>query len=116
MTTISVLLDEGSPVGVTAEGHAGFAENGSDIVCSAISTLLFTLAIGIKEVAHLEDAVFQATPEGDDSGNFFKIHWPRSDYEKVANIVETILLGLRRLEYQFGDYLCVTEVHIHDSV
>lgn len=31
------------------KGHAGYAERGKDIVCSAISTLFFTLANGLNE-------------------------------------------------------------------
>ena len=34
---------------VTATGHAGFAPVGQDIVCSAISILLYTLAADIGE-------------------------------------------------------------------
>lgn len=41
----SVLIERsktGVLIGCTAEGHAGYAERGSDIVCSAVSVLIRT--------------------------------------------------------------------------
>ena len=38
MTTVTFLRKGGLFVGVTAEGHADYAEHGSDIVCAAVSS------------------------------------------------------------------------------
>lgn len=34
---------------MSVKGHAGFANKGSDIVCSAVSALVQTMALGFKE-------------------------------------------------------------------
>ena len=35
---------------IEATGHSGYAESGSDIVCSSVSTLMQSLAVGLTEV------------------------------------------------------------------
>lgn len=42
MTKVSI-IDTGDKIRFKAEGHAGFSDAGSDIVCSAVSVLAFTL-------------------------------------------------------------------------
>ncbi|MGN0480756.1 MAG: ribosomal-processing cysteine protease Prp [Lachnospiraceae bacterium] len=40
MTKITIFKSDDEIVGVKSKGHAGYAESGSDIVCSAISVLM----------------------------------------------------------------------------
>ena len=40
-------------VKLVSKGHAGFAERGEDIVCSAISSITQSLALGILKVLNL---------------------------------------------------------------
>ena len=45
MTKVEIFRKNGSIVGYKASGHSGYSEQGSDIICSAISTSLqMTLA------------------------------------------------------------------------
>ena len=37
---------------ITAKGHAGYAPEGQDIVCSAVSILLYTLAAALGDDAY----------------------------------------------------------------
>ena len=51
MTRVSFLRDtKGSFLGYTAKGHSGFSEQGSDIVCAAVSALTQSCAKGILNV------------------------------------------------------------------
>ena len=40
-----------APFRMQADGHAGFAEPGKDIVCAAVSALLQALGVGIERLA-----------------------------------------------------------------
>ena len=51
MTTIRIFRTEGHITAVTVEGHTGYAEEGSDIVCAAVSALTQGALLGIREVA-----------------------------------------------------------------
>lgn len=41
-------------VGFESSGHSGYAEEGSDIVCSAVSALLLNAEMGLREVLKLK--------------------------------------------------------------
>lgn len=73
------------------KGHANHGKKGEDIVCSAISTLFYTLAESLYQVKHLmaEDIVFS-----DEDGNGHISCKPKKEYESnVSLIYWTILNG-----------------------
>ena len=53
MIRITMLRHSGRTCGFECRGHAGYAEAGSDIVCSAVSALTAAAANGITEVARI---------------------------------------------------------------
>lgn len=73
------------------KGHANHGKKGEDIVCSAISTLFYTLAESLYQVKHLmtEDIVFS-----DEDGNGHISCKPKKEYESNVSLVYwTILNG-----------------------
>ena len=54
MINILVLKDKENIITIEATGHSGYAESGSDIVCSSVSTLLQSLINGLVEVVKAE--------------------------------------------------------------
>ena len=72
-------------------GHAEHGKKGEDIVCSAISTLFYTLAETLYSAKHMmsEDIVFS-----DEDGNGHLSCKPKAEYEaNVSLIYWTILKG-----------------------
>ena len=72
-------------------GHAEHGKKGEDIVCSAISTLFYTLADSLFRVRDMmaEDIVFS-----DEDGNGYITCKPKPEYEaNVSLIYWTILNG-----------------------
>ena len=72
-------------------GHAEHGEKGEDIVCSAISTLFYTLGEALYESKAMmaEDIVFS-----DEDGNGHLSCKPKAEYEaNVSLIYWTILTG-----------------------
>ena len=55
MTTVKVEKKEGHVVYLSANGHTGFAEEGSDIVCAALSSIIQTAVMGLGKVAKIEN-------------------------------------------------------------
>ncbi len=51
MTTVTISSKDGSITGFTCKGHSGYAEEGSDIVCSAVSILTTTCVNALESVA-----------------------------------------------------------------
>jgi uncharacterized protein YsxB (DUF464 family) len=83
-----------------AEGHAGWAEHGTDVVCAAVSTLLQAAWFGLIEVAHV-------AVEGSRSDGRLTLSWPADvrDRDDVRAIVTTAALSIERLAAQFPDHV-----------
>lgn len=78
---------------IKAEGHAGFAPNGQDIVCAAVSALLGALRLTLKEweaggeIIDYECMVYD--------GNLTIVFWSKTD--KVDVLMEYIETGIRAI-------------------
>lgn len=83
---------------IEVKGHAGYAAVGNDIVCSAISILVQTLAYHMEDVA--EDHNYKLS-----SGEV----WIRAKGETAMVSFKTILTGLVMLQEQYPEYISVTE-------
>jgi hypothetical protein len=83
-----------------AEGHAGWAEHGSDVVCAAVSTLLQGAWLGLTEVACV-------TVEGSRSSGRLSLSWPAEarEREDVRAIVATAALAIERIAAQFPEHV-----------
>ena len=53
MITFTVWKSEHQYKGFESKGHADYAEQGQDIVCSAVSVLAQTAVLGLVQVAHI---------------------------------------------------------------
>ena len=102
MTEITVLEKRGRLVGFDATGHTGYAEEGEDIVCAAVSAITQTAVIGITEVIKAPCAL-------DISDGELHLMLERSvkgkQLEQAELIIGTMLAGLRSIETDYSDYL-----------
>ena len=57
MTTVSFHLEGSRIVGFEVQGHSGFADEGSDIVCAAITSAVRLCECAINDVLGLEASV-----------------------------------------------------------
>ncbi|MBP5180658.1 MAG: ribosomal-processing cysteine protease Prp [Clostridiales bacterium] len=55
MITVRIVRDNTRKVtGVFVNGHSGYAEEGSDIVCAGASTLVYTLANSLEKICGID--------------------------------------------------------------
>jgi uncharacterized protein YsxB (DUF464 family) len=77
-----------------ADGHAGFAAEGSDIVCAGVSALTETAALGLSERLRIAAVVRRRK-------GFLSCRMPAGLDESTAaraqDLLETMLLGLRAI-------------------
>ena len=72
-------------------GHAEYAKKGEDIVCSAISTLFYTLAESLLQSKHMVEGDVEIITE---DGNGYISCKPKEEYEaNVSMIYWTVLNG-----------------------
>lgn len=72
-------------VGITSEGHANYSEYGTDIVCSAISSITQSLALGILEVLKLK-----AKYEIDEEDGYLELRLPDIKDERLLDNAQVL--------------------------
>ena len=85
------------------EGHAGQNEKGEDIVCSAISTLFYTLGQALidSEEMLIEKPIFK-----DEDGKGYLSCKPKAEYEgNIARSYWTILEGFDLVAKNYPQYV-----------
>ena len=97
--------------GFEISGHAGYAEEGSDIICAAVSAIAYTTIgyfsekkIGGKEPQYSEkDGYMKFKPDMDSVKD--------SDEATAAYaVLEAAFIGLKQIEYSYGkEYIKVIE-------
>lgn len=95
---------------MTAVGHADYAELGSDIVCSAISTLIYTLAQNVKDMERLEWLKKRAVLKLDDGDTKITCK-PRVERRNAAKLIFTcIQRGMELLAANYPEYVGITRM------
>lgn len=57
MTHVTFFICHGKPVGFEAVGHSDYADEGSDIVCAAVSAVTQVAAVQAENVLNMKGAV-----------------------------------------------------------
>ena len=81
---------------IRAEGHAGAGPKGQDIVCAAVSVLLYAYAAELLRMG--------TKTEIRDEGDIFEIE-PESGGEKEKTAWQTVLTGLRLVAESYENYV-----------
>lgn len=91
-----------------AGGHAGWADNGEDVVCAAVSALLQAAWLGLTEVAG-----FEVT--GSRRDGRLELAWPERARDDAAAqaIVATAALSVERIAGQYPAHVRV--IHERDD-
>jgi uncharacterized protein YsxB (DUF464 family) len=86
--------------GVSARGHADFAEHGQDIVCAAVSAVLQAARLGLQEHAGVELEARQTPGE-------LRLWWPeeRRELASLRAIVATAELAVAQIARRFPDHV-----------
>lgn len=103
MIDICFKKSSGKILGFNIEGHAGYSEEGEDIVCSAVSAISYTIVNGITEVLKIN--VEHIIKDG-----FLQLSLRGNSLEEIINcqvLLETMLLGFKSMEISYSDYIKV---------
>ncbi len=83
----------GQITGFAAEGHAGYAQAGEDIVCAAISALVINTVNSLERLT--KDAF---TLDTDQESGFIRLAMEGDFSEKAELLLQSLALGLSDLE------------------
>lgn len=105
MTVIEVYRCGSVPAGLRVYGHSGYAAAGADIVCAAVSVLVQTLHIGLKDVLG-QNPDFQV----DEKDASIELRWNNPDANCVQILSETIVRALYETAQSYKSYVKYVEV------
>lgn len=90
-------------------GHAGYAENGSDIVCAAVSALALNTVNCIEKFT--EEKCLCKTEEKEDAYLSFCIPEIEKGKEShdAALLLNTLANGLKDIRDEYSDYITLTD-------
>lgn len=109
MITINIVRDESGFIWqYIVEGHAGFAEAGKDIICSAVSTVAYTGINALDDLVGIKNYGIE---------NGYMICSVPTDIlpelkEKVRIILETIVVGFKQLQLTYEGYVSVLDEEV----
>ena len=107
MTEVVIIRKEGIIVFFSAEGHAGFAEHGEDIVCAALSTALQF------PIAHLDQVLdivprYEISEDGLLKVDFRGVDLKGNDRE-LNVLLEMMYLTVKQLAREYSEFIKLVE-------
>jgi uncharacterized protein YsxB (DUF464 family) len=98
MTTAKFLFSDETVISFELSGHSGAGEEGTDIVCSAISSAVYMAANTIIEIMKL-------TPKTVVRDGYLKVQMNLEDARKSKVITDGLYLHLSELQSQYPNNL-----------
>jgi uncharacterized protein len=92
------------------EGHAGFDERGKDIVCAGVSAVVFGTLEAINQMTKMKELDVKT----DKQKGRIKVEFPfffsrKTDKITTQNLLEGMLISLRKIEDTYGQYIEIKE-------
>ena len=99
MTTVRIFESktEGTYRAFEFYGHAGYARQGKDIVCSALSILAYTTVEAIENIVG-EDIVV----DSDEKSGLIRCTFSGKPSEESVLLVDSMLLGVKKIRDEYG--------------
>jgi ribosome associated protein len=88
---------------VTVDGHADYAEHGSDIVCAGVSAVVFGLINAVDALD--EDVQFDISANEDVTGHLTYRSLKSTDKEQL--LLNAMLVALKTIEENYSDYITI---------
>ena len=107
MTKIEFFNQDGRITGFCCAGHSGYAEEGSDIVCAAISSAIQVAECTINDVC---GARAKTRVQEDEARITLTLPAKCEEEETVQAVLTGLMLTLCHLRDDFSEYIEVMEV------
>jgi len=96
MIEITVFTKKDEYVGIESKGHAGYAEEGTDIVCSAVSALMINTVNAVEVFTN--DKFTCNQKEG-----YLEFHLTNSTSDSTELLMKTLVMGITDIQDNYGD-------------
>ena len=104
MTKVTVRKRNNKIFEVECDGHTNYGENGEDIVCASLSSVVQTAVLGLLMIVMVE-----LDMKRDDEQGYLKFTLPENLSEvqeiQASAILDTMMCGISDLYEGFSDYI-----------
>ena len=107
MTRCEFFVEDERITGFSVSGHSGYAENGKDIVCAAVSAVVAMAEATINDVC---GAKAKVRVEDEDARITLTLPTSCDEEEAIQAVLAGMLLTLCNLRDDYPDYIEVLEV------
>ena len=99
MTTITVFRNQNQEfLGFTCLGHAGYADEGEDIICAGISALVITT---INSLEAFTSDQFEA--DSDEESGEIELRFRKPAGHDADLLMKSLILGLQEIQNTYGN-------------
>ncbi|MGL4738669.1 MAG: ribosomal-processing cysteine protease Prp [Cellulosilyticaceae bacterium] len=91
-------------------GHAGYAEAGSDIVCSAVSILVFNTINSIEAYTEEKISINGLNRQDGVIDCSFPKRKQGHEYKDCTLLLNSMILGLETIEQMYGEYIKINHI------
>ncbi|MBQ7900896.1 MAG: ribosomal-processing cysteine protease Prp [Clostridia bacterium] len=110
MTEIDIFRDKsGNIARIECSGHSGYADEGSDIVCASVTSVIYSALNGIENVLHIAF--------GYETGDGYLLAVMPDDLDDtqikhISILLESMYLFLVQLAQQYPDNISISELEV----
>ncbi|WAH38973.1 ribosomal-processing cysteine protease Prp [Alicyclobacillus dauci] len=105
MIRFEILQQRESVVGFRVKGHSGYADAGSDIVCAAVSVLVYNAINSCERFAGVMLDVL-------DEGETLTCRLPKQPTEAVRLLVNSLFYGVEQVAEQYPEFVRIQTLPI----
>ena len=108
MTDVVFLKKDNIIFGFECSGHSGYAKSGEDIVCSALSSMTQSCALGLIKVLKIDVDIVR-----DDNKGYLRVILPKDlEKDRLDNaqiLLQTLLFSVKDLVVGYSKYIKLEE-------
>lgn len=104
MTNVTIIKKQNLITQIICDGHTNFGVSGEDIVCSALSSIVQTAALGVLAVAGVNAEIERNEKRGYLSLKL-PCNVPEGQMHDAQVILQTMLLGVQDLHEGYSDFV-----------
>lgn len=97
MIKVTINRNESVYTGFEFDGHAGFADHGNDLVCAAVSMLVFNT---INSIEQFTTDVFDLSM--DEKRGYIRLEFKNKISRDSILLLNSLILGLQGVEEEYG--------------
>ena len=95
MIRATIFRKNGSYTGFSSEGHAGYADEGCDIICAAVSALMINCVNSIETIAGVRTVA-------EDRSGYLHCSFPEGINHEGIVLMDSMILGLGMIAETYG--------------